>query len=299
MTANLLFGAALGYAGLVGGLYLFQDRLLYHPVKTLTTDPGEVGLPYEEVWLETEDGFRLHGWWLPQRRGAATLLFLHGNAGNISHRVPLLQRIYQLGVSVLIVDYRGYGLSEGKPSERGTYLDAEAAWRYLVEVLEIPPEEIVVYGRSLGGSIAAYLAATKPTGGVVIDSTFTSLPDLAAELYPYLPTRLLTRFRYPTVRFLERIEEPLLILHGREDALIPPHHAERLFLAADQPKELAILPGGHNDLPFVTSSYWELLARWLRSRGGGRSPPPPPPPASRDRSGPQDRPALARPDRNG
>lgn len=265
MVANLLIGAALGYAGIVGGLYLLQDKLLYHPVKTLTTTPVEVGLSFEEVWLEAEDGVKLHGWWLPHPEAQKTVLFLHGNAGNISHRVPLLRRLYDLGLSILIVDYRGYGLSEGKPSEQGTYLDAEAAWRYLAEARSIAPNEIIVYGRSLGGSIAAYLASGKPTGGVILDSTFTSLPELASELYPYLPARWLSRFRYPTGRFLERIEKPVLILHGREDALIPPHHAEKLFEQASHPKELAVLPGGHNDLPFVTERYWQVVGNWIAS----------------------------------
>ncbi|OQX48160.1 MAG: hypothetical protein B0D87_07185 [Candidatus Sedimenticola endophacoides] len=206
-------------------LYLGQGRLLYHPTplaRAPGVDPGRIGLAFEEVTLMSADGPRLSGWFIPARNPRATLLFCHGNAGNISHRLDSIRLFHELGLSVLIFDYRGFGRSEGAPGEEGTYLDAHAAWTYLSETLGLPAHSIILFGRSLGGAVAA-------------------------ELYPWLPVRLLSRFRYDTLNRLGTIDTPLMILHSRDDELIPIAHGERLFAAARAPKRFVTLRGGHNN----------------------------------------------------
>ncbi|MDX1605666.1 MAG: alpha/beta hydrolase [Candidatus Competibacterales bacterium] len=254
MSWNSLLGfglvTGLGYAALVLALYLFQDRLLYLPGvpgRALEATPAALGLDYETVEPRTADGLTLHGWFVPHPKPRGVLLFCHGNAGNISHRLDSIRVFHELGLSVLIFDYRGYGRSEGRPSEAGTYRDAEAAWEYLTGTRGIPPGRIVVFGRSLGAAVAAELATRVRPAALILESAFTSAPELAGELYPWLPARHLTRFRYATIDALARLEAPLLIIHARGDEIVPYAHARRLFEAAPEPWRLLELRGGHND----------------------------------------------------
>ena len=241
--------------GVLAGLYLLaaallfacQSRLIHLPgSRELVADPGDIGLPFESVEVTTADGVRLHGWLVPAqapRRGI--VLFFHGNAGNISHRLDSLQSFHGLELDTLIIDYRGYGQSEGRPSEQGLYADAEAALAYLRE-RGYRPDEIVYFGRSLGGAIAAYLAAHHRPAAVIIESSFTSIPDLAAELYRMFPARLLTRIEYPTRDHLAKADAPTLIVHSRDDELISYAHGRRLYEAAPEPKRFVELEGDHN-----------------------------------------------------
>ena len=197
--------------------------------------------------LTTEDGIRLHAWFVAADAPRGTLLFSHGNAGNISHRLDSISLFHSLGLDILIFDYRGFGESEGKPSEKGTYLDVKAAWDYLLEERMISPEEIIIFGRSLGAAIAVDLASQHPSAGVILESAFTSVPDMAASLYPWLPVRLLSRYRYNSLDMIARITSPLLVVHSREDDIIPFAHGEKLFAHANEPKQFLELRGGHND----------------------------------------------------
>ena len=235
------------YIGLVLILTLFQSRFIYFPERDISITPGAVGLGYESVDFETEDGVKLTGWFVPAANPRGVVLFFHGNAGNISGRLGSIQLFYNLGFSVFIIDYRGYGQSEGRITEEGTYLDSEAAWRYLVQNRGFLPDEIIIFGRSLGGSIAAWLAARHRPGALIIESTFTSIPDLAAKLYPFLPVRLLARYSYNTADYLFRVDCPILIIHSRDDELIPFDHGRRLFEGANEPKQLLEISGGHNE----------------------------------------------------
>ena len=247
--------ALTAYLLLLAALYFGQSRLLYYPnlpTRNLSVFPDAKGMRFESLELVTHDGVKLHGWWLPAQRERATLLFFHGNAGNISHRLESLQLFHELGMAVLIFDYRGYGKSAGTPSELGTYRDAEAAWRYLIENRAIPPGQIILFGRSLGGAIAAWLASRTNPAGVILESTFTSVPDLAAEIYPLLPARLLARFRYETLQQLGSITAPLLVVHSRDDEVVPFTHGERLYAQARPPKHFLEISGGHGD-GFLTS----------------------------------------------
>jgi fermentation-respiration switch protein FrsA (DUF1100 family) len=230
-------------------LYLNQTNLIHLPdvpTRRLDATPSQVGLNFESVELLTKDGVKLHGWFIPHETPRATLLFFHGNAGNISHRLESLALFNGLGLAVFIIDYRGYGNSEGSPSERGIYEDAQAAWRYLTETRAIPDQKIILFGRSLGGAIAAYIAAEKKAMGVVLESTFTSVPDMAAELYPWLPARRLARYYYNTNERMDAINSPVMVVHSRHDEIIPFDHGRALFQRANEPKRFLELSGDHN-----------------------------------------------------
>jgi fermentation-respiration switch protein FrsA (DUF1100 family) len=241
---------AIGYAVLAAMLFFYQPNLLYFPnmpSRQIQATPGVIGLDYEQVNLTTSDDEQLDAWFIPADPTGGTLLFFHGNAGNNSHRLDSIRLFNELGLSVLIFDYRGYGQSTGKPTEKGTYRDADAAWQYLVEQRGIPPEEIILFGRSLGASIAADLATRQTAAGVILESAFTSVPDIAAQLYPWLPVRWLSRYRYNTRKNLADIHSPVLIVHSRDDEIIPYSNGERLYEAANEPKLFLELRGGHND----------------------------------------------------
>lgn len=238
------------YLMVVALLYVSQDTLIYQnnvPTRSLVATPDRIGLDYEDLWLSTEDGLTLHAWWLPHAHPCATLLFLHGNAGNISHRLDSLLLLNTLGLNLLILDYRGYGQSQGHPTEQGTYLDAMAAWRYLTEERQIPPGGILIFGRSLGAAVAAWLAARTDAAGLILESGFTSLPDLAEQLYPFLPARQLVRFRYDSRAQLGLVMAPVLMIHSRDDEIIPFSHGQALYAAAPIASALLELRGGHND----------------------------------------------------
>jgi fermentation-respiration switch protein FrsA (DUF1100 family) len=193
-----------------------------------------------------------------------TLLFLHGNAGNISHRLDSIRQFHELGLAVFILDYRGYGESEGSPTETGTYDDATAAWHYLIAQRGIAPRDIVLLGRSLGANIAAELATRTRPGALIMESAFTSVPDMAATIYPWLPVRLLSRYRYDAYKQLAHISCPLLIVHSRDDEIIPFTHGQRLFECAREPKQFLELRGGHNDGFLVTGrDYLEGIGHFL------------------------------------
>ncbi len=232
-------------------LFLFQGRLLYYPnlpSRAIVGTPERIGLAYEPVEIVTDDGIRLDGWFVPattEPRGA--LLFFHGNAGNISHRLDSLRIFHDLGLAVLIFDYRGYGRSDGWVSERGTYLDAAAAWRYLTEQRRIPEDEIVFFGRSLGAAIAAHLATEHEPKALILESSFTSVADFAASQYWMYPVRWLVRFHYDAREYLGSVACPVLIVHSRDDEIIPFRHGRDLFADANEPKEFLELRGGHND----------------------------------------------------
>ena len=240
----LVIGALYVLAGIA--LYAFQNRLLYVPESVIKTTPAAVGMPYEEVALVASDGVRLTGWYMPLADARGTVLFCHGNAGNISYLLDVAAGAHKLGLGCLLFDYRGYGQSDGMPSEEGTYRDAAAAWDYLVAEAGVPPERIVVIGRSLGGPIAAWLAQEKQPAALFLEETFTSIPELGRELYPIFPVGLLARYEYPTLEYLKQVQCPVLISHSRGDMFIVFAHGQRLYEAASQPKAFTELRGGHS-----------------------------------------------------
>lgn len=241
-------------------LFFSQHRLLYYPDypgRTITLTPENINLSYEPVSFETTDSVTLFGWFIPRQNARGTVVVFHGNAGNISHRLEIIQLFHRLGLNTFIFDYRGYGQSEGRPSEHGQYLDAEAAWLYLFHSRHIPSEEMVLFGRSLGGPIAAWLAQKHNPGALIIESSFTSIPELAAELYPHFPVKLLCRYRYNTAEYIARINCPILIIHDVNDELIPFRHGQKLFEIAHEPKEFLKTIGTHNELDRVSKEKYE------------------------------------------
>jgi len=241
---------AIGYAVFAVALFFYQPNLLYFPdmpTREIVATPGAIGLDYEPLTLTTSDTERLDAWFIPAEPARGVVLFCHGNAGNIAHRLDSIRLFHELGLSVLIFDYRGYGQSTGKPTEKGTYRDADAAWQYLVEQRGISPETIILFGRSLGAAVASDLATRQAVAAVILESGFTSVPDIAAELYPWLPVRWMSRYRYDTRKQLANIHSPVLIVHSRDDEIIPYSNGEQLFAAANEPKQFLELRGGHNN----------------------------------------------------
>lgn len=255
--------AALIYVLLCLYLYLMQSKIIFYPNmggRELRSSPSDIGLEYETVSLITSDQVRLHGWFVKSNINRGTVLFFHGNAGNISHRLESLRIFNHLGLSTLIIDYRGYGQSEGKISEQGIYLDARAAWKYLTENQGINPQRIIVFGRSLGGAVAANLAAKYRPAGLILESVFTSVPDMAASMYPVFPVRPLCRFQFNARQSLQGVTAPVLIVHSPDDEIIPYANGRKLFASANEPKTFLELRGGHNDGFVATGpAYYEGL----------------------------------------
>ncbi|MFB3884470.1 MAG: alpha/beta hydrolase [Thermodesulfobacteriota bacterium] len=233
------------------------SHVLYHPSRELRATPADLKLPYESVSLETADGKRLSAWWVPSESSRGVLLFCHGNAGNISDRLGFIRFFNRLGLSIFIFDYRGYGESSGSPSEQGIYRDTEAAWNYLEKVRRIDPEKIVVFGRSLGGSIAAWISQRHRPGALILESGFASLREAAQDRLPRFLANLFVPDQYPTTRYLAMVQCPVLIIHSRDDEIIPFHHGEALFTAAREPKELVTISGSHNSAFLESLPYYE------------------------------------------
>jgi fermentation-respiration switch protein FrsA (DUF1100 family) len=262
MAASLL----LVYGVVVAFTYVFQDRLLYYPNmgREIVATPSSLGVPYDDFTITTADGEKLNVWWVPVANPRGAVLLFHGNAGNISHRIDYAVMFRQLGYATLLVDYRGYGRSSGKPSEEGTYQDADAAWRWLTETRGLKERDIVLFGESLGGGVASWLASRHTPRALVLASTFTSAVDLGAELYRFLPVRLISRFRYDTLSRLPEVRAPVLVVHSPGDDIIPYSHGQRLYSAAREPKAFLELSGGHNDgFVFARREWVKALGNFL------------------------------------
>lgn len=242
--------AAVSYVGLCILVYFTQSRYVYYPEKQIFGTPSQMQLEYEDISLETEDGETIAAWYVPagpDPTQGLTLLFCHGNGGNISHRLGSILTFNQLGMHVLIFDYHGYGASTGRPGEEETYLDVQACWKHLVETRGVPPSQIVLFGRSLGGAVAAWLATQVSPHALVLESSFTSIPDMGSSVFSFLPVRWLCRFKYNTLARLSSIGCPVLVAHGTGDRTVPYAHGQKLFDAASEPKHFIEFTGEHND----------------------------------------------------
>jgi uncharacterized protein len=252
----------------VGGCSMwrtFERSQVYFPSRTHYAHADQLGRPFEEVWLEV-DGERLHAWFFPadkdSPRRQRVFHVSHGNGGNISHRLGLARLLLETGAGVLLYDYRGYGKSSGRPGEEETYRDAQAAYQWLLQ-RGFDPGGVIVYGESLGGAVAADLALREPLGGLILQSTFTSIPDIGAELFPFLPVRWLATIRYETEQKLPRIHVPVLILHSRHDRLIRFKHAEKNFAAANEPKLFREISGDHNEALLAPEKWQSAIEEFL------------------------------------
>ena len=258
------------YALLVAFLYMRQESMIFYPDmpgRQLTATPGDLGLMYEDVIFTTDDEIDLHGWFVAADEPVGTLLFFHGNAGNISHRLESIFIFNSLRLNVFIIDYRGYGRSQGKISETGTYLDARAAWSHLTEDRGIDADSIIIFGRSLGSAIATWLASQYDGAGLIIESGFSSVPSMAQRIYPFLPVKWLTRFRYDTASNVRRVNSPVLVIHSKTDRVIPYEEAQLVFESARSDRRSFLeIQGSHNDGFLVSrDSYVAGLQSFLDS----------------------------------
>ena len=259
-VASVLLAIAL-FGGLV---WLQQPSMIFFPSAGLVMTPEDWGLAYDDVTFSAADGVSLHGGYVPREGARNVVLFLHGNAGNISHRGESVRIFHDLGLDVFIFDYRGYGRSVGRPSEAGLYEDARAAWRHLTEERGIDGRNVVIFGRSLGGAVAARLASEVDPGAVIIESGFTSARDVARAVFPVVSRLSVVRFEFAAAEALAQVTAPVLVLHSRDDEIMPFELGERLYLAAREPKAFVELRGDHN-AGFLMSQpgYGQALRQFL------------------------------------
>ncbi|MBC8479624.1 MAG: alpha/beta hydrolase [FCB group bacterium] len=252
------------YAALIVLFSYTQEKYIFSPQKELVADPLVLGLEYNNVIYKTTDGEAISGWFVPAENSRGVILICHGNAGNISHRLDTIKIFNMLHLDVFIFDYRGYGESTGIISEEGLYWDALGAWEYLVEKRKYNPDQIIIFGRSLGGSVAAWLAKTRDSAGLILESSFTSIKDLGNLVYPYLPIRMMTRFSFDTLEYLKNVDCPVLVIHSKEDEMIPIDHGLALYKAANQNKNFLEILGTHNT-GFYTSQkkYMQAVEEFL------------------------------------
>jgi fermentation-respiration switch protein FrsA (DUF1100 family) len=268
MDASILRIIAVSITGVLAFMFFLQSSLVYFPDGLIIATPGDKGMAYEEISFEAADGEQLAAWYVPAEADRGVVLFSHGNGGNISYNIPFIENLHRVGLSTFIYDYRGYGKSKGKPTEEGTYSDIAGAWRYLTETRKIPAGQILLYGQSLGGPIAAKLAREKSPAALVLDSTFTSFVDIAGTHYPYLPVRWLARFEYNTMEHVKHVRCPVLVIHSPDDILVPYSQGVALYEAAAEPKAFIKLRGGHNDALFLSAEEYRTgLEAFLKKAG--------------------------------
>ena len=263
----VILGMALAvYAGLCVMLFFAQSRILYQPWRDYEYTPKDYGMAYEPVTLQTTDGHSIFGWYIPTGDGEGkwTVLFCHGNAGNISHRLDTLELIHELGLNCLIVDYRGYGQSKGRTTEQGTLLDIRSGWDWLVNEKKKSPDSIILFGRSLGASIAAIVAKEVKPAAVIIESAFTSFVDVGKHYYPWLPVKLFARYDYNTLNAVKQLHCPVFVVHSPEDEVIPYKFGKQIFEAANEPKMFRDLKGTHNEGFYDnTQLYRQIWRDWI------------------------------------
>lgn len=265
----ILAGALLVIGLLVRQMSFIDQQMIYFPDGELIATPADVGLEYEEVNLTASDGVQLHGWFVPGE-GRLTFLWFHGNAGNISHRVDNIMMLNSaLGANIMIIDYRGYGRSQGSPSEKGLYLDAEAAFEYLVSERGVDSEtELVLFGRSLGAAVAVEMAVRHQARALILESGFTSVKDMAHRAFPFLPPNVLLTMveaRFNTISKIGNVDYPVMVLHGDQDEIVPFELGLELVEAASDPKLFYRIQGaGHNDTYDVGGEpYFEALREFI------------------------------------
>ena len=266
MMISTLFICVVGLLLFNVWFYIQQPGMLFYPYPELDASPSDWGLEYEDVELITSDNIQLHGWYLPAKETKQVVLFFHGNAGNISHRGASLEVIHGQGRNVLILDYRGYGKSEGEVSEQGFYLDAMAAWQYLTEQRGYQPEDIILFGRSLGGAVATQLATKVQAKALILESTFSSVKDMAGMVMPLVSKLVYMRYDFDTEAIISQVKSPVLVMHSPDDDVIPYSLGVKVYNAAKPPRYFYELHGSHNN-GFIESQpgYKQAINSFLES----------------------------------
>lgn len=256
--------SVLVYLLLLGGLWLMQDRLFFgRSTREIVETPAVREWRYEDVWREV-DGERTHGWWIPVQGARWTVLFSHGSGRNISGYLEDVALFREQGLSVLLYDYGGYGRSSGKSSEQRCYQDIRAMWAYLVHVLKIPPERIILAGASMGGGVTMELATQVTPAAVILESTFTAIPDALFDTYPFIPANWICHIQFRNIDKVGLLHCPVLIMHSEEDTVVPFVHGKRLYDNITAPKRFVPLQGAHYGGKFqCRDTYQESLARFL------------------------------------
>jgi len=237
-------------------VWYLQKATVFYPERNLYATPQQMGLAYEDIYFKTEDGLTLHGWFYKSPQAKATLLYFHGNAGNIADRIEKVMLFLELGINVFIIDYRGYGLSDGEPSERGIYKDGVASFDYLITRKDIDPKKIVAYGASLGGVVAIDLATKRSLGGLIVDSSFTSAKEMAKIIYPFIPS-LFVYLKMDNASKITNVSAPKLFFHSRTDEVVPFSLGKKLYEMAPSPKEFLEVQGTHNDGHMVSRPIYK------------------------------------------
>ena len=251
-------------------MYFQQPLMIFYPMSELYQTPDRWGLDYDDVRFETDDGIELNGWFIPRQDSNRVLLFFHGNAGNISHRRDSIEIFHRLGLNVFIFDYRGYGQSEGRPNEQGLYRDASAAWRYLTQAKGFAADDIVIFGRSLGGAVAAKLAAEVQARGLILESTLSSAREFARVVFRLLSRLVVIRYDFNTVRHVQNVNYPVLVLHSPDDEIMPFHLGKKVYASANEPKRFVQMRGDHNSGFYLSQpEYEQALADWLKTLESG------------------------------
>ena len=245
----------------------FESKSYFHPTREMPTTPADVGLDFEDIYLTSEDGIKINGWFMKHPQAKSTLLYFHGNAGNMTHRLEKIQMFYTLGLNIFIIDYRGYGKSEGQPTEEGVYRDARVAHHYLLLRKDIDPQKIIVYGDSLGGVVAVDLVSQRPVACLIVDSSFSSGADIAKDIFPFVPSMILT-IKMDSKKKVKAITIPKLFIHSINDEIIPFYLGERLFQAASEPKKFLKIIGGHNTSHIDSQEIYQSgIRQFLQTQG--------------------------------
>ncbi len=261
---NNMLTVLLGLVLLNGFIYIQQPSITFFPHKTIEQTPQEWGLEYENVFLKTADEVRLHAWYIPHEGSNKTLLFFHGNAGNISHRRSSIEIFNRLGLNIFIIDYRGFGKSAGRPSEQGLYKDATAAWLYLTNERNINPDEIIIFGRSLGGVVATELASRTQPKALIVESTFSSARDIADAMFTVVSRIIILRYEFNVLENIKQVTSPVLVLHSPDDEIVPFKLGKKVFNAANEPKNFVEMKGGHNTGLLMSQPEYETeLAKFI------------------------------------
>jgi len=273
---------------IMGFISFIEKQYIFHPDKDIYSTPEDLGLKYDDIMFTTEDGLKLNGWFVPgkmvsqtresmdsqnkesmdsqNKQSMYTLLWFHGNAGNISHRIENIEMLYdRLPVNIFIFDYRQYGRSEGKISEKGTYIDARAALKYLHSRKDVDPKKIIFFGRSLGSSVAVDLAIKEKCRALILESPFSSIKEMSKSLYPFLPVSYFVRTKYDTLSKIRDAKVPVLIIHGDKDDLVPIEQGRKLYETANGPKEFYSIPeANHNDTYIAGGEkYFDVIRRFV------------------------------------
>lgn len=243
----------------------FIESMIFYPDTFVLQSPMDYGLDFDDVWFEAGDGVRLHGWMIPATSPRALMLFCHGNAGNISHRLDNISHLNKIGMSVFIFDYRGYGHSSGRISEKGFYRDSDAACQVVRGYADEHRLKLMIFGRSLGGIAAVHIASSNQCSGVILESTFTNLAAMASTHFPVPMVHRLFEKRFNAVGKIGAVKAPLLFFHGDNDEIVPYRYGRELFEAAPEPKEFVTLEGaGHNDTYLIGgNAYFRKIQDYI------------------------------------